>query len=256
MTRTALIVSWIKAFIKVCNREEISLHKTSNWAAGRTREDQSSVLWNKKQYFFKHMLRTVFSGLTQSTSRQKTASCTKQFLTMAFNPTNNVFFKTKRFLLYKRPNQNELHTMTCKVLKNTSEGSFAVRTISSFASLFSLQEVIWNVADSSSAANYFCLYLEIFDLLLLSVLSENDTDLISSSASCPIHWHFREFDDFWKVGSLKTEWLWIREKEASCGLISTPVPTHLSLSCTQYYFASTINWLQSPKAITSFILES
>lgn len=53
---------------------------------------------------FKHMVRTVFSGLTQSTSRQKAVPCTKQFLTTAFNPTNNMFFKTetKILLLNKR----------------------------------------------------------------------------------------------------------------------------------------------------------
>lgn len=33
-------------------------------------------------------------------------------------------------------------------------------------------------------------YLDILDLLLLSVLSENDTDLISYSASCPLRWHW------------------------------------------------------------------
>lgn len=68
------------------------------------RKDKSSVLWTKKQYFFKHMLRTVLSGLTQSTQRQKRVPCAKQLLTMAFNPTN-IFFKTERkiFLLYKRP---------------------------------------------------------------------------------------------------------------------------------------------------------
>ena len=55
--------------------------------------------------------------------------------------------------------------------------------------------------------------------------------------------HFRESEDFWKVGRkhLKTRWLWICEKDTGCGLLSTSVFTHPKSCCTQHYFASAIS---------------
>lgn len=64
------------------------------------------------------------------------------------------------------------------------------------------------------------------DLLLLSVLSENDTDLISSSASCPLHWHWITSESLKISGRLEESTL----KQDDCEYMKKTVD-YLALLC-------------------------
>lgn len=188
----------------------------------------------------KHMLRTSFSGLTWTVSpyrhlnRQKMALFTKQFLTTVFNLTNNIFFKTENEILPldKRPNPERIIHNDLLCTQEDFRGKPCSVNYQQFCPLSSLKEVIWNVANSFPAANYFFPLLgdawfiapfsalwewHRFNFFLCKLLLTLTLD------------HFREFEDLWKAGRerLKTEWLWICERDASFGLISTFVPTHL-----------------------------
>lgn len=79
------------------------LHKTSNWAAGRTGRTYLQCCGARSSTFSNTCSEQYSLDWHRAPRCKKTVPCTKQFLTMAFNPTNNIFFKTKIFLLYKTP---------------------------------------------------------------------------------------------------------------------------------------------------------
>jgi len=66
------------------------------------------------------------------------------------------------------------------------------------------------------------------DLLLLSVLSENDTDLISSSARCPLCWHWLTLESLKISGKLEESTL----KHDDCEYVKkTLAVDYLALLC-------------------------